>query len=141
VGAEYRGHYSRTQGADRGNVIFIIEEIGHDKFERIGADLIYRHKISYEDLVLGTKIEAPTISGKFVKFTVEPGTQNGKSFRIQGHGMSRLNLSPETKPGAGHGGDFGNYIVELSLDIPTEYSEEEKELIEQLRELKSKKLV
>lgn len=140
IAAEGKGHYSRVQGADRGDVVFIIEEVKHDKFERRGANLLYRHKISYEDLVLGTKIEVPTIEGKHIKFVVEPGTQNGKSYRIQGRGMSVLNLPPQITPGPGYEGAFGDYIVELVLEVPSEYSEDEKKLIEQLRELKNKNL-
>jgi len=140
IAAEGKGHYSRVSGADRGDVVFIIEELKHDKFERRGASLLHRHKISYEDLVLGTKIEVPTVEGKFLTFVVEPGTQNGKSYRMKGRGMPILNLPPQIKPGPGYENAFGDYVVELALEVPGEYSEDEKKLIEQLRDLKNKNL-
>ncbi len=136
VSARGKGHYSQVSGAERGDAIFIIQELKHDLFERSGLDLKYIHKISYEDLVLGTKVEVPTISGKRIKFNVEPGTPNGKVSRIRYHGMPIINLPPQITPGPDYDGAFGNLIVELSIEIPTQYSEEEKKLFEQLRDLK-----
>lgn len=134
------GHHSRVPGGERGNVIFVIEEVPHEKFERMGQDLLYKYKISYEDLVLGTRIEVPTIKGTAVKFNVEPGTQNGKTYNIKGFGMPILNLGPEITPSPGFEDAFGKLVVELEIQIPTSFSEEEKQVFEKLRELKIKNL-
>lgn len=133
-----KGDYSRT--GERGDVVFEIEELHHEKFERRDSDILHRYKISYEDLVLGSEIEVPAIDGKKLKFSVDPGTQNGKSYRIKGRGMPMLNLATEIVPSAGYEGAFGNYIIELNLEIPKIHSDEEKELIKQLKELKNKNL-
>lgn len=135
------GHESRFPSGERGDVIFEINELPHDVFERMGQGILYKHKIRYEDLALGTQIEVPTVSGKSTRIKVEPNTKNGKLYRLKGYGMPALNLSPSMKQGPGTpGGAFGDYVVELEIDIPDSFSEEEIELIKQIRDLKDKKL-
>ena len=135
-----KGHESRIPGGDRGDAIFVIEEIAHEIFERAGNGLLHKFKIKYEDLVLGTTIEIPSIHGKFTKIIVEPKTKNGKLFRLKGHGMPALNLSQNVKPGNAPASAFGDYVVELELEIPDDFSEDELKLIEELRALKNKNL-
>lgn len=134
------GHESRIPGGERGDAVFIVEEIPHKIFTRVGNGLLYKNKIKYEDLVLGTEIEVPSIHGKFTKIVIEPKTKNGKLFRLKGHGMPALNLSQNVKPGSAPDSAFGDYVVELELEIPDDYSEEELKLIEDLRALKNKNL-
>lgn len=140
MGIEGVGHYSKHPGMDRGAAIFIIDEIPSDVFERLEMDLFYKYKISYEDLVLGIKIEVPTIHGKMTNLIIAPGTENGKTYRLKGYGMPILGLPSNHLVGESNKGDFGNYMIELELEIPSEYSDEERKLIEQLRDLKNKKL-
>jgi molecular chaperone DnaJ len=140
LSAHGKGHHSRMFGADRGDAIFVIEIINHEHFERKGLDLFYKHKISYEDLVLGAKVEVPTIGGSKIRFDVEPGTPNGKVYRFKGRGMPIVNLDSKITPIEGYEGAFGNLIVELVLTIPSEFSEEEKEIFQKLRDLRNKNL-
>lgn len=140
IGAKGKGHYSRIPGAERGDAIFVIEEIKHELFDRLGEDLTHSYKISYEDLVLGTKIEVPTIHGKMASITVSPGTKNGKIYRLKGHGMPSLNLPKNYDITNAPVNSFGNYFVELEIDIPEINTDEEIELIKKLQKLKSKNL-
>jgi len=133
------GHYSMYNGAPRGDAIFMIDEVKNEVFERLERDLFYNHKISFEDLVIGTKITVPTIHGKDTNIVISPGTNHDKTYRLKGHGMPAVNLSKRASVGASSEGDFGDYMVNLELHIP-EYSEEEKELIKQLKDLKKKNL-
>jgi molecular chaperone DnaJ len=137
---EEKGHYSRYPDGRRGDAIFTVDEIPHELFERFDKDLVYRHKVEFEDLALGAKIEIPTVHGKVAKLIVNPGTQNGKIYRLKGHGMPVLNLSKAFTVVSAPEGAFGNFMVELELVVKEEYSEEELELIKQLRDLKSKNL-
>lgn len=143
------GHESRFPGGDRGDAVFIVEEIPHETFKRMPAEqglqnrpgnLLYKHKLSYEDFVLGTQIEVPSIHGKFTKIIIDPKTSVGKLYRLRSHGMPALNLSPGFKPSSAPKAAFGDYIVELELEIPENISEEELGLIKQLRDLKYKNL-
>jgi len=140
IAAEMKGHYSRVPDADRGDVIFVIQEIRHENFERDGNNLIYNHNIEYEDILLGTEIEIPTIDDKKVKFNIPPGTQLDKTFRLKGKGMPTINLPKDVTPSSSFEGAFGNCIVRLSINIPTLLSDEERELFKKIREIKNKNL-
>lgn len=131
------GHESKIPNGERGDLVLVINQKQHDKFERVGQNLKYKHKIKYEDLILGGTIEVPTIQGKNAKIKIEPYTKNGKVFRLKGYGMPTLNLSSSIKPGVNTPSSaFGDYLVELQIDIPNELSKDELEIIKKLKELK-----
>lgn len=130
------GHESRVPDGERGDAVFVVKEIPNELFERIGNGLIHRHKIKYEDLVLGATIEVPSIQGKFTKIDVEPKSKNGRLYRLKKYGMPVLNLSSNANPSNSPDSAFGDYVVELQLIIKDEYSEEELKLIEKIRNLK-----
>lgn len=136
VSGQGRGHYSRVRGAERGDVIFVVVEVPHETFKRDGMDLTYKCKVSYADLVLGAKVEIPVLMGNNVRFSIPPGTQINKIFRLKAKGMPILNLHPNINPVEGYEEAFGNLNVEISLEIPTNCSEEERAIIEKLRDLK-----
>ncbi len=58
------------------------------KFERKNMhDLYYNHAISILDLIIGTTLKVPTISGKEFEVNVPPKTQPNMQLRISGQGM------------------------------------------------------
>lgn len=57
------------------------------KFDRQHNDLYYNIPISVLDLIVGTKIEVPTISGKKLEVVIKPGTQPTQQIRLPGYGM------------------------------------------------------
>jgi len=137
------GHMSRFPGGDRGDGIFIIEELEHENFKRVNGDpksLVHKFPISYEDLVLGTEIEVPSIHGKFTKIKVDSNTKNGKLYRLRGHGMPSLNLSQGATPNNVPKNAFGDYVIELEINIPDKLSKKELELIKELKKLKEENL-
>lgn len=140
ISVQHKGHYSKEMGAPRGHVHFVISEVDHEKFERHGMDISYTQRVSYEDLALGAEITIPTIHGKSTKIKVSPGSQNGKIFRMKGHGMPMLNLPDTFTPSSCPEGSFGNFIIKIEIDIPESYSDEEKELLKKLKELRVKDL-
>jgi molecular chaperone DnaJ len=149
LSAELKGHQSQFRDGENGDAVFIVKEVPHEYFKRVNVvvgrtqkaiELVYRHKISFEDLALGTKIEIPTIHGKSTNLVIKPGTQNGKIYRLKGHGMPQLNLPKNFSVSAAPEGAFGDYKVVLDLEVPENPTEEELKLIEQLRDLKAKNL-
>lgn len=137
------GHMSRFPDGERGDGVFVIEETIHDDFKRVPNDpksLVHKYSISYEDLVLGTEIEVPSIHGKFTKIKVDSNTKNGKLYRLRGHGMPVLNLSHGATPSNTSSNAFGDYVIELEVDIPENYSKKELELIKELKKLKEENL-
>lgn len=80
----------------------------HLTFDRIGNDLISNHPISVLDLIVGTKFEFTTLSGKTLEVTVKPRTQPHIQLKLSGHGM----------PIYGHPNVYGDQIILLKPFIP-----------------------
>jgi molecular chaperone DnaJ len=80
-------------GAGHLRVVFNVRE--SDLFERHGDDLLIDVPVSPIDLMLGTKIEVPTLDGK-VALKIPAGTQSHKIFRMRKKGMPHVN-----RPGTG----------------------------------------
>lgn len=77
------------------------------RFERRGNDLYCNHQISVLDLLVGTKIQFKTISGKTFEVEVKPMTQPHIQLRIPGQGMPISN-----------GNQYGDQIILLKPFVP-----------------------
>ncbi len=115
------GHF--IKGGVEGGVVIVITELQHEYYKRSGDDIRIIKKISYTDLVLGSKIEIPTIEGKKILVTIPPHTQVGESLRLQGKGLFNVE----------HNEKRGDMILETSIDIPTQVTDEQKELLLKLK--------
>jgi len=115
------------QGIDGADLYVVVVIAGDRKYERQGRNLFVTLPVSYATLVLGKKVEVTGIDGQKIDIKVRPGTQVASRLRVKGHGM----------PLPQNLGVRGDLFVILSLKMPTEVSEEEKELLEKLAELES----
>jgi molecular chaperone DnaJ len=118
------GHAGPHNGPG-GDLLVVIEEKKHPKFERHGADIVYRANISYSTAVLGGQIRVPTLNGK-ASLSIPSGTESGRIFRLRGQGLPRIS----------HGGK-GDEYVEVRIWVPGRLSGEEKELLKRLDEISS----
>ncbi|MFO8101420.1 MAG: DnaJ C-terminal domain-containing protein [Dehalococcoidia bacterium] len=109
-----------------GDIYLVISVRPHKQFERKGNDLHVEVPVPLTDAVLGGEIEVPTLMGKKLALKIPPETQNGKSFRLSKQGMPRLN-----KPG-----ERGDLFARIRIVLPTNLSEKEKELFEELKSLR-----
>lgn len=112
------------QGANGGPngdlyITFIIAD--DPQFKRVGDDLYSTAGISLYNAVLGGEEMVDTFNGK-VKLNVKAGTQNGTKVRLKGKGF----------PVYKKNGQFGDLIITYSITIPTNLSEEQKELFQKL---------
>ncbi len=107
-------------GGQPGDIIVIFKELEHQYFIREGDDLIYELELSFPDVVLGTSVEIPTITGR-AKLKIEAGTQPGKFLKMKGKGIKHLNS---------HG--YGDQLVKLNVHVPKKITHTEKKLLEQL---------
>lgn len=92
----------------------------HSLFKRDGADLRCTIPVSFPQAALGAMIDVPTLDGR-VKMRLPPGIQPGQELRLRNKGIPRF---------GGYG--RGDQIVTIQLEVPTELTHEQKELIEQL---------
>jgi molecular chaperone DnaJ len=112
---------SGPRGGAPGDLIVMIEEKPHELFVRNGDDVIYSLAVSFPDLVLGTKVDVPTLEGA-VKLTIPAGTQPETMLRIPGHGIGHL-----------RGSGKGDQYVRVNVYVPKELSQQDKDLLRDLR--------
>lgn len=115
----------RGQGQDGGHLYLSIKVKSDGQFERDGDDLKTAVPVNLYTTILGGQIDVSTID-KTVKLTIPAGTANGKQFRLRGLGMPNLK-NPEER---------GNLYATVAVQLPTNLSDEEKELFEKLRSLR-----
>lgn len=109
------------RGGQAGDLIVLIEEKEHEKFEREGNNIYYNLNLSIPDAVLGTEVEVPTLKGK-AKLKIEPGTQPGRLLRMGGKGIIGLNNS-----------GTGDQLLRVNVYMPKNLSDKEKKSIESLK--------
>jgi molecular chaperone DnaJ len=112
---------SGPRGGAAGDLIVVIEEIPHELFSRNGNDVIYSLAVSFPDLVLGTKVDVPTLDGA-VKLTIPPATQPETMLRIAGHGIGHL-----------RGSARGDQYVKVNVFVPKDLSHQDKELLKEMK--------
>jgi DnaJ-class molecular chaperone len=119
----------RAESAGSGDDIYLVVSVRpHPRFERKGTDLYAKVNVPVVDAVLGGEVEVPTLADK-VLLRIPPETQNGRSFRLTGKGMPKLD-SPQTR---------GILYVTAQISIPPNLSQRERELFQELRELRENK--
>jgi DnaJ-class molecular chaperone len=87
-----------------------------------GQDLIHRVEITAVEAMLGTTIKVPSHEGDR-EIELPPGIQAGTQFALRGHGL----------PGSG-GGPPGDLVIAVRVVVPTDLTEEQRELAERLSE-------
>lgn len=116
----------KQPGSEPGNLYVTIYSIPDPRFQRRGADLWRSETLRIEEAVLGAKHSVPTLNGE-VEVNIPPGVQPDTVLRLRGKGLPRYQDD-----------SFGNLNLRLQVNIPTELSEQERQLFEQLRELNNK---
>lgn len=94
--------------APRGDLIVRIKILRHKTWERDGINLHAKIKVSVFDLILGTKKEIRTLSGKNLAVSIPKGTQTGTMFNITGEGLPNVHNAKQK----------GNIYVTVFADTP-----------------------
>lgn len=116
-----------VRSGTRGDLYLVISLLPHPRFQRKDDDLYVEVPVSLTDVVLGAEVEVPTLKGKVV-LKVPPETQNGQVIRLGGQGMPRL--------GDGARGDL---FAKVKVVLPTNLTERERQLFQELRVATSQK--
>ena len=102
--------------------------VTHDsRFRRDGIDIHTDANVPFEDAILGGEAEVETIDGRRIWVTVPENTQNGQNIRLRGQGMPKLG-SPDAR---------GDLYVTVCPIMPNNLTEEERELVSKLKNLRS----
>ena len=89
---------------------------------RAGDDVVCSLPISFAQAALGSEIEIPTLEGKG-KLRVPPGTQPNTVLRVKGKGVPRRMT-----------GGRGDQLVEVTVEVPTQLTSSQRELVAKLAE-------
>ena len=108
---------------NRGDLFVKIKVKNHPDFIRKGDDLYYTQSVDLYTAVLGGEVLVSTLSGQ-VKIKIAEGTQNGKSIRLKGKGMVIYDKKDV----------FGDFYLEIKVQIPDKLTDKQRDLFEQLKE-------
>jgi len=103
-----------------GDLELTIRVAPHPFFRRVGDDVICSLPISFAQAALGGEIEIPTLDGKG-RMRIPPGTQPGSVLRVKNKGIPRRVM-----------GNRGDQLVEVTIEVPTQLTSQQKELIAKL---------
>lgn len=119
---EGKGNMTRHRRA--GDLELLVSVRPHEFFRRAGDNVICTLPITFAQAVLGDEVEIPTLEGRGT-LRVPAGTQPGATLRVRGKGIPKRMTSGR-----------GDQLVEVQVEIPTNLTERQKQLIQELaREL------
>lgn len=123
------GEGRRVRGAEPGDLYLLVKVNPDARFRREGDDLYVDQGVDLYTLLLGGEVSVRTLDGKTILLRIPPETQPGKTFRLSGMGMPRLRAK----------GTNGDLYVQAQAELPTNLSDEEKNLLRQLARLRQKR--
>ena len=115
-----------ANGGPNGDLYITFSVANHSSIKRLGNNLFETVDLDIYTAVLGGEITIDTLDGK-VKLKVKPETQNGTKVKLKGKGF----------PVYKNDGQFGNLQVTYSIKIPTNLTDKQKALFEELRKTKN----
>ena len=111
-----------SNGGPNGDLYITFSVANHSSIKRLGNNLFETVDLDIYTAVLGGEITIDTLDGK-VKLKVKPETQNGTKVKLKGKGF----------PVYKNEGQFGDLQVTYSIKVPTNLTDKQKALFEELR--------
>jgi curved DNA-binding protein len=105
-----------------GNLYVFVRVIPSSIYQRIGANLVTTANVDLWAMLSGTALEVSGIDGEVIKVEVPVSSNPNKAIRIPGKGMPRLDDNQR-----------GDLIVQLTVDWPSQLSDEQLEAIQKLK--------
>jgi DnaJ homolog subfamily B member 4 len=102
------------------DMVFILDERPHPRFERRNADLYTTLHINLKQALLGSTVSVKGIDGQSISLPLTGVSRNGRKLRVSGSGM----LDRKT-------GRRGDLYVTIEVDMPESLTEDTKRLVEQ----------
>jgi curved DNA-binding protein len=101
--------------APAGDLIVNISIVRHSKFERDGDNLIYNHRVSVWEAMLGGKLRIETLDKKSIDITIPAGTQPDTVLSCKGEGLPNIRNRQR-----------GNLLIKVGIDIPKNLTDNQK---------------
>ncbi|MEJ7666184.1 MAG: J domain-containing protein [Hymenobacter sp.] len=116
-------------GGPNGSLLITFRILPDARYVRTGDDLTQDVPVPLYRALLGGEQTVDTLGGP-VKITLKPETTNGSRLRLRGKGF------PVYREKEQH----GDLYLRLNVQLPTNLSDEEKELIQQLAKLRGEEI-
>ena len=107
------------KGGIYGDLIVDIGIENHPILVRSGINLLYDLNIPLTTLILGDKVDIPTLDGT-ARIVIKPHSKVGDILRLHNKGL------------ADQRGIKGDQLITVNVEVPTKLTKEEKELLEKL---------
>ena len=101
------------------DIVFIVKQKQHDKFERIGNDLCYTLDVPLKDALCGANLQIPLIDGKTIQQYTNDIINPKTELRIPNRGMPYSKVP----------GKFGDLVLKFNIIFPTSLTPADKELL------------
>ncbi len=121
------GKGAEGYGGVKGHLYLLTSVRPHRLFGRHGDDLYVDVSVPLTVAMLGGEVKVNTPKGK-LSLKIPAETQNGRTFRLTGQGMPHLGNSSK-----------GDLLARVKVVLPTNLSDEEKELFQKLSRLRADK--
>jgi len=113
------------KGRPPGDLYVTVEVMDDPRFRRSGPNLTTTVEVPYETLVLGGLIEVDSLL-EGIPVEIPAGTSPDSQLTIRGKGLPVMNRNSN-----------GDLIISIKVSVPKKISQEERELLERLRELRN----
>jgi len=120
-----RGEKVADGRGQSGDLYVTIHVEEHPLFQREEDDVICEVPVSFAQAALGAKLDIPTLEG-IISMKIPAGTQPGTLFRLKGKGFTKIQEYGK-----------GDQIIRVVVEIPTQLSTEQKDLLERFEALSS----
>lgn len=122
-----KGHGGKgINGGPNGDLHIKFTILNHTKFKRNNDNLYATIPLDLYTAMLGGEITIPVFEGK-VKLKIKPETQNGTKIKLKGKGFPVYKKE----------GQFGDLFITYQIKTPTNLTNKEKELFNQLAKLRN----
>jgi len=115
-----QGEPGRHGGA-AGDLYLRVRHAAHPDFTTREADVEHELDVAPWEAVLGAEVVVPTLDGS-IRLRIPPGSGDGRQLRVRGRGLPK-----------GKSGERGDFFVTVNVVLPTQISDAERKLWEQLR--------
>lgn len=120
---------SGLYGGSPGDLYIHVHVRPHEFFGRKDNDIWYELPLTIVQATLGTVVEVPTLEGN-VRIRIPSGTQGGRVFRLSKRGVPSVS-----------NGNRGDLFVKVNIQIPTNVSSRQRQLLEEFARLSSEEVI
>jgi len=117
------------RGAPPGDLYVVVHVREDARFERRGTELATEVPLTFAQAALGQTLHVDGLNGETAQIEIPAGTQAGEHFRARGMGVPSLR-DPRRR---------GDMHVFVRVTTPTDLTDEEKELLRRLAELRGER--